>query len=217
MVGDEPRAYWMFVPSTLEPGQAVPAVVVLHDATGTPDSIAETTQFNREATASGFIVVYPEAVARNNTWNAGFCCGPAPVQQVDDLGFLSRVLDDLREDRLVDPQRVYVVGVSNGAVMAYRLGCEQADRVAGVGSVAGVMLLDGCSPKRPIPVIAIHGTADPLVPYEGAPVFGGVPIGPPGPLGHRGRRALGRTEPVSHTTRDRDGRPGDDRDVAGVQ
>jgi polyhydroxybutyrate depolymerase len=74
----------------------------------------------------------------------------------------------------VDQGRVFVAGVSAGAMMAYRMGCERAERIAGVGSVAGAMILEDCQPSRPVAVIEIHGTTDPLVPYEGGDTAGGA-------------------------------------------
>lgn len=74
----------------------------------------------------------------------------------------------------VDPERVFAVGFSAGAMMAHKLGCDLAGRIAGVGSVAGAMVLEECRPSRPVSVIEIHGTADGLVPYEGGRTAGGA-------------------------------------------
>ncbi|MDQ2826283.1 MAG: hypothetical protein M3Y04_04910, partial [Actinomycetota bacterium] len=130
------------------------------------------TEFDHEAAAGGFVVAYPDGV--DQTWNAGYCCGNAARDAVDDVRFLSAMIDRVQADYRSDPARVFVVGVSNGAMMAYRMGCELAPRIAGVGSVAGAMVLDGCHPTRPVPVIEIHGTADPLVPYDGGATAGGA-------------------------------------------
>jgi polyhydroxybutyrate depolymerase len=86
---------------------------------------------------------------------------------IDDVGFLSQFLDRIEADYPIDPARVFVTGVSNGAMMAYYFACQRADRVAAVGSVAGAMVLDSCHPSRPVSVIEVHGTADPEVPYLG--------------------------------------------------
>lgn len=154
------RSYELFVPSSAQ--RPSPLVVVLHDAGGSSETMVEVTQFDRHASAGGFAVAYPDGIDR--VWNGGFCCAGADA---DDVAFLRLLLDDLVADDRIDGDRVYVVGVSNGAVMAYRVGCELADRVAGVASVAGTMLTEGCAPVRPVSVLAINGTADPLVPFEG--------------------------------------------------
>jgi polyhydroxybutyrate depolymerase len=80
---------------------------------------------------------------------------------------LNRLLDQLQHDYRIDPTRVFAVGVSARAMMAYRWACADADRIAGVGSVAGGMLFDSCHPAKAVSIVEIHGGADPLVPYTG--------------------------------------------------
>lgn len=171
------RRYRVFAPPTVEEGVPAPVVLALHDAFGTAETFREVTQFDRAATAGNFIVVYPESLG--GTWNGGFCCGTARAgqQDVDDVGFLTRVLDALSFDYTIDPARVYAVGASNGGIMAYRLGCELANRIAGVAAVGGAMIMDGCSPRQSVSILAIHGTNDGHVPYEG-----GVTSGAPDPV-----------------------------------
>ncbi len=89
---------------------------------------------------------------------------------MDDIAFLTALIEQLQVDHRIDPARVYVAGVSAGAMMAYRLACEAADRVGWVGSLAGAMVLDQCRPSRPVPVIEIHGHRRRLEPYEGGVV-----------------------------------------------
>lgn len=168
------RSYRLFVPPTLDLDQEAPLVLVLHGGGNTGESMVQATQFDREASAGGFVVVYPEGLERS--WNAGFCCGRATVTGVNDIGFLMAMIDQVAADIRVDKGRVFTVGVSNGAMMAYRLACERSDRIAGVGSVAGYLPLDGCRASRPVSILAIHGTADPLVPFEGGSL-------PPGAVG----------------------------------
>jgi polyhydroxybutyrate depolymerase len=79
------------------------------------------------------------------------------------------MLDALVAKYHTDPARVYVTGLSNGAMMSYRLACELADRVTAIAPVAGALNVDDCRPSRPLPVLAIHGTADEAVPYNGGP------------------------------------------------
>lgn len=159
------RTYRVFVPPTLDRRRAAPLVVVLHGGANSVEDTVKTTLFDKEASAGEFIVAYPEATRRE--WNAGTCCGSAPRRNVDDVGFLTRVLDQIQADHRIDPARVFLAGVSNGAMMAYRFACERADRVTAVGSVAGAVVVDGCRPSRPVSVLEIHGTEDPLVPYQG--------------------------------------------------
>jgi polyhydroxybutyrate depolymerase len=139
--------------------------MVLHGGNNTIDDTVKATGFDREATAGDFIAVYPEAIAR--AWNAGSCCGGAPRRGPDDVGFLTALLDRLKNDYRVDEARVFVAGVSNGAMMAYRFACERAELITAVGSVAGAIRTEECRPSRPVSVLEVHGTEDTLVPYEG--------------------------------------------------
>lgn len=171
-VGGQARAYRVFAPPSLDRRRPPPLVLVLGGFGNTAESMVQATEFDREAIDGGFIVAYADGL--NQTWNAGYCCGSAARDGVDDVAFLVALIDQVQGEYKSDPARVFVVGVSNGAMMAYRMGCELADRIAGVGSVAGAMILDDCRPSRAVPVIEIHGTADPLVPYNGGRTSGGA-------------------------------------------
>jgi polyhydroxybutyrate depolymerase len=164
-VGGEVRAYRLFAPATLSPTKAVPLVMVLHGGGNSAASVAQTTQFDRFAATDEFIVVYPEG--SGGYWNAGFCCG---AREADDVGFLAALIDRLATEYKIDRSRVYLVGVSNGAIMAYRFACARADLVAAVASVAGAMIVEDCHPARPVSILELHGTADNSVPYNGGRV-----------------------------------------------
>lgn len=167
-VDGQTRAYRVFVPPTLDRTRPAPLVLVLHGGGNSVNDTVNATLFDRKAADGDFIVAYPEGTRLE--WNAGTCCGSAPSRKVDDVGFLSQVLDRIEADYKVDQSRVFVAGVSNGAMMAYRFACERADRVTAVGSVAGSTVVDPCQPSRPVSIIELHGTADPLVPYLGGSV-----------------------------------------------
>ena len=166
------RSYRLFVPLSLDRNRPAPLVIVLAGVGNTGESMVEATRFDRVAEREGLVVVYPEGV--NETWNAGYCCLGRAASGPDDVEFLSRLIDDVERKNKVDSARVYAVGVSAGAMMAYRLGCERSDLIGGIGSVAGAMVLDACHPAKPVTVIEIHGTADGLVPYEGGRTAGGA-------------------------------------------
>lgn len=171
-VDGESRTYRVFAPASLDDDARPPLLVALHDAFGSPDSFQETTQLDGAATAGGFVVAYPETL--DGTWNGGFCCGRARTadQDVDDIAFLTRLLDELEASHDIDPDRVYATGSSNGAIMAYRLACEASDRVTAVAAVGGTMVMDDCAPSQPVGILAVHGTEDGHVPYEGGPTSG---------------------------------------------
>jgi polyhydroxybutyrate depolymerase len=130
------------------------------------------------ADREGVIVVYPFGTGvlprRLLTWNAGDCCGYAMNQRVDDVGFAVATLEDLARRTSIDPDRVYATGHSNGAMMAYRLAAERADRVAAIAPVAGALNVDDFSPARPVAVLHIHSVDDPRALYGGG-------LGPPFP------------------------------------
>src|SRR5581483_8531522 len=95
------------------------------------------------------------------------CCGPAALFGVDDVGFVRAMLDDLAKRARIDPRRVYATGLSNGAMMAYRVAAEASDRIAAVAGVAGVMALTRFAPTRAMPVMHIHSTSDHIARYDG--------------------------------------------------
>lgn len=166
------RSYRLYVPLSLDRSKPAPLVIILAGVGNTGESMVEATRFDQVGEREGLIVAYPEGV--NKTWNAGYCCLGRATSGPDDVRFLSQLIDDVAAANQVDTARVYAVGVSAGAMMAYKLACDQAGRIAGVGSVAGAMVLDACQPTKPVSVIEIHGTADDLVPYQGGRTAGGA-------------------------------------------
>ncbi|MEX2292131.1 MAG: PHB depolymerase family esterase [Mycobacteriales bacterium] len=167
-----PRTYRLFAPATLDRRAPVPLVLVLAGVGNTGEQMVGVTQFDRLAEKENIVVAYPEGVDR--TWNGGYCCPNGATSQPDDVAFIDAVLDDVEAVEQIDPTRVFAVGFSGGAIMAHRLGCDLAARIAGVAAVSGSMVLDDCRPSEPVSVIAINGTVDELVPYEGGPTAGGA-------------------------------------------
>lgn len=177
MFGGRERTWRVRMPASYD-NTPRPIMFVLHGGFGTGEQI-QTRQagFDPIADRENVIVVYPNGIAadetatnplqRAQTWNGGACCGPAASQNVDDVGFLTAVLDRVEEQACVDTKRVYFTGMSNGGIMSYRMGCEAADRVTAIAPVAGTLQLDSCTPSRKVPLFAVHGTLDENVPYNG--------------------------------------------------
>ncbi len=162
------RSYRVVTPPGDTGDTELPVVVAIHDAGNTVDGMIEATQLQRAAVQHDFAVVLPAAAEEaERTWNAGFCCGAGPSVGLDDMAFLDAVIDEVAADERVDADRIYLAGVSNGAVMAYQYACERSERVAGVGSVAGTMDPESCQPSEPVSVLEIHGTDDDVVPFDG--------------------------------------------------
>jgi polyhydroxybutyrate depolymerase len=166
--GGDLRNYWLVSPEGLGKSNPVPLLLVLHGSAGSGEDMMTVTRrgFERLADKEKFIVVYPDALERR--WND-------QGGTVDDVAFLLAIVDKLVADGLVDKNRVYVTGISNGGMMAQRLACEQAERIAGIATVAGGLpepLQATCKPARSLPVLVIHGTEDPIVPWAGGAVAG---------------------------------------------
>src|SRR5204862_3075654 len=100
------------------------------------------------------------------TWNAGVFPGELGAKNADDVKYLGKVLDDVESAVKVDKKRVYAAGLSNGAMMSYRLASEMSDRVAAIATVAGTIAVEKYEPKRPVSVVHFHGTKDGLVPFN---------------------------------------------------
>lgn len=161
----EERTYRLFIPTGATADTKMPLVVALHGGLGSGDQFADNSQFEKTAQTEGFIVVFPDGEGR--TWNAGNCCGGSARDDVDDVGFLAALIDRLKATLPVDPERVFMTGHSNGAMMTFRFACEQAGKVAAVAPVAGSLEIPGCSPSAPVDLLAIHGDSDKNHPIEG--------------------------------------------------
>ncbi|HQV27658.1 MAG TPA: PHB depolymerase family esterase [Thermoflexales bacterium] len=159
--GNQTREYTLHVPARVLP--STPLVIVLHGYKGTAESMEQYSTFSSVADREGFLVAYPQAAGESAAWNLNL--GPN-----NDVTFLVAVMDDVLAICDYDPSRVYVVGLSRGGGMANRLACDDARRVAAVAAVSGAFYrhLD-CDPARAVPVLAIHGLKDAIVPFEGRP------------------------------------------------
>lgn len=172
---DGPRRYRLKLPVGYEPDRAWPVVLDFHGRHGSADGQAILSGLDAVGDAEGFIVVQPQAEGGDSTWNAGFCCGGAQTNGVDDVGATAALLDHLETIACIDSTRVYATGISNGGFMAHRLACELADRIAGIAPVAGGNLMLVCDPSRPVPVLHFHGLDDAIVPFEGFGGFASIP------------------------------------------
>ncbi len=143
----------------------VPAVLVLHGGFGSGEQAERTYRWNAKADTEGFLVCYPDGLMR--AWNAGSCCGEPMRRQIDDVGFLAALLDRLEVDEGADPDRLFAAGMSNGAMMAYRLAVELSGRLAAIGPVAGTMTVPSSGRAQPVSVCHIHGQGDAHVPFAG--------------------------------------------------
>jgi polyhydroxybutyrate depolymerase len=167
-VGDDVRTYLLHVPPhpphRFGLAEEYPLLIVLHGSGASGQTIRQMSNLDSLADLSGAVVVYPDATRNwlglQAGWNAGACCGAAVRNEVNDVGFLRALIAHVETGLRVDRRRVYVAGFSDGARMAYRVGCELSAEVAAIGVVAGSLVEPDCNPGRPVPLIAFHGTAD---------------------------------------------------------
>jgi polyhydroxybutyrate depolymerase len=131
----------------------------------------KTTGFTPLGQREGFVVVYPEGTGRlaNHllTWNAGHCCGLAMQRRVDDVGFIGSLVDKLIADHPIDPKRVYVTGISNGGMMAHRVGRELPGKIAAIAPVVAALFGDEPKPASGVAALMLNGALDTSVPLAG--------------------------------------------------
>jgi polyhydroxybutyrate depolymerase len=174
-VAGRARTFRLHVPAAAaDRARPLPIVLLLHGGLGTGAEIEESSLFSPIADREGIVAVYPDGLDRS--WNAGRCCGQPVTQQIDDVGFIAALLDHLGNALCIDDRRVYATGMSNGALMTHRLACELSDRIAAIAPVSGTDMTTQCAPKRAVPMMEIHGSLDPHVPWDGGTGCGLVAV-----------------------------------------
>jgi len=170
------RPFNVFVPSTYDEASPMPLLVLLHGYTASGAIQEAYFQFEPLAEQRGFLYVHPDGttnVLGEQFWNAtDACCGF--VSTVDDSAYLKALIEQVQADYSVDPQRIYLVGHSNGGFMSYRMACDHSDTIAAVASLAGATFIDpaDCVADQPVSVLQIHGTADATIAFEGDSILG---------------------------------------------
>ena len=174
---DHVRTFRVHVPASLSRTHPAPLVVMMHGGFGSGKQAEQSYGWDDLADQQGFIVAYPDGLHR--AWNAGSgCCGKPGRDDTDDVGFITAMVTQLQSTLDIDPARIYATGMSNGAILSYRLACE-TDMFAAIGAVAGNQLVT-CANAKPVSVMEIHGAADLMVPLDGSVGAGVAHIdGPP--------------------------------------
>lgn len=161
--GGQERSYQLIVPEGYDGTEALPIVFALHSLTVDYRIVPGMSGFGDMDDTYDFIGVSPSGLLSGGQfpyWNA------APAEDNYDLVFLTELLDHLERALCVDTGRVFAVGMSNGAQLSSLLACRLGDRIAGIAPIAGVEYNEPCD-GPPVPIIAFHGFADPIVPYAG--------------------------------------------------
>lgn len=171
------RTYLLQLPSGYNNAEKYSLVIALHGGGGSGRQFAISSGLSAKAEKEKFIIVFPEGVTRGSslglrTWNAGGCCGYAAYTDVDDVLFISNMIDELAKNYQINTRRVYATGHSNGGMMAYRLACELSDKITAIAPNACSMMLTDCKPVRPVPALHIHSLLDKNVPYAGGKGIG---------------------------------------------
>ena len=167
------RTYRFFKPLSIDSTVPAPLVVALHGGLGSASQFEANSRLTEFAESNGLYVVYPNGISASateptfQTWNAGDCCGPAVRSGVDDVAFIASLIKLVRSNYLVDSNRIFAIGHSNGGMLAYKLACELSDQIKGIGIQSASLGMNECKSSTPVKVIHIHGTADTNFPLEG--------------------------------------------------
>jgi polyhydroxybutyrate depolymerase len=172
------RHYIVHVPRRVM--SPAPVVIVLHGAGGNADNALTQGKWIAKSEKEGFVVVSLDGTRKfvdraanlltnPQLWNDGSGRGATARREIDDVGFVNAVIDALIKRGGVDTKHIYVTGFSNGASMTWRVGAELSPRVAAIAPVAGHLWLKDIDLARPISVLFIVGTDDPLNPIDGGP------------------------------------------------
>jgi len=186
-VADATRTYQIHIPDGI--ALPAPAMVLLHGGGGSGAQFRRYTDFNDLADDVGIIAIYPDGI--DHHWNDGRANSgidnPA-VLESDDVGFILALIDHLAEDGVIDPARVGVAGISNGGMMTLRLACAAPERFAAFAVIAANIAVGiECPDGAPAAMLFVHGTDDPLIPYDG------------GKIGFRSGKSLGMAWSVEAT------------------
>lgn len=174
----EPRQYKVHVPPGYDAKKPMPVVFCIHGlGQNAVMFCVDGAAMPAKADAAGFILVMPNGY--QNSWNAGTCCGEAVTEALDDVGFMRAIFKEISTHLNIDLSRVYATGLSNGGYMSYRLACEAADLFVAVAPGAGAIGMDdigggtatmgdikACAPAAKVSVLDLHGTSDPLIPFD---------------------------------------------------
>ena len=168
------REYLVHVPKSYR-GGPTPMLIALHGGGGSADYQADDSKYRliSKSEQAGFIAVFPNGYSRFRsgilgTWNAGSCCAAAVRDKVDDVGFIREVIARVERQANIDKSRIFATGMSNGAMMSWRLACE-APEIRAIAPVEGTDNTATCSPARPVPIIEFHAVDDEMVNFNGGP------------------------------------------------
>lgn len=166
------RPYRLVVPEGNDPTRAAPLLILLHGY-GTTGAIQDLYfRMTRQANMRGVLYAIPDGTldaSDRRFWNATDACCDFARANVDDVGYIDAIIDDVSARYAVDPRRIFLIGHSNGGFMAHRMACDRSNRIAAIVSLAGAThnVASRCAPTEPVSVLQVHGTADGTISYTG--------------------------------------------------
>ncbi|RYY30132.1 MAG: phospholipase [Chitinophagaceae bacterium] len=167
------RTYLLNLPPTYYESGGFSLVIAMHGGGGDAEQFEKSSGLTDKGNRSGFIIVYPNGIKstgllKAQTWNGGSCCDYAVEKNIDDVKFISQLIDHLAGKYKINQKKVYATGHSNGGIMAYRLACELSTKIAAIAPNGCTMTVTSpCKASRPVPVLHMHSVNDRNVPYRG--------------------------------------------------
>lgn len=163
------REYRLHLPPCYDGCTQLPVILAFHGMSANAKLLQRAVELDATADKLGFITVYPNGtgVGPLKGFKAGASEGRLEERKPDDVRFVHAILNNLERTVCMDPQRVYATGLSNGAMMCYRLAAEMPQRIAAVAPVSGGLGRGVCPPSCPVSVIHFHGTCDDVLPFAG--------------------------------------------------
>mgnify|MGYP001232571113 CR=1 FL=1 len=171
------REYVMYIPPNIESRENLPVIFNFHGYQGQANNFFNWSGLVKIADQNGVILVYPQGSPLDggpSHWNAAPLNSSSPSfvnkSNVNDLDFFLKLFDEVNQNNIIDLDRVYAIGYSNGGMFSHYLACNTDNIFAAIGDVAGTILSDtynNCNPSNPIPILKIHGTNDNVVGYNG--------------------------------------------------
>lgn len=168
------RSYRIHVPPQYSAATPAALLLAFHGGGGDMDYMAKDEFYGliSKADAEGFIVIFPNGYSKFRsgkfaTWNAGACCANARDNNIDDVGFVRKILKQVSSELVIDKRRVFATGMSNGGMMSYRLACEMPGTFSAIAAVAGTDNTLTCAPALPVSILHIHAKNDDRVLFNG--------------------------------------------------
>ncbi len=171
LIDDKERSYLVYFPKGYSENKKYPLLVALHGGGGNMNHMAKTYGILKKADEEKFIAVFPSGLSKRGelfgNWNAGNCCGWSRDNNINDVKFIKELVIDLKKNHSINENKIYATGMSNGAMISYRLACEMGDTFKAIAAIAGTDNTKDCNPQKLPHIIHIHARDDENILLEG--------------------------------------------------